>query len=174
MNTTNCYAYALDLQKNPLNDKNFPVFSDGYCLQPGDLAGDGIEISIFDYIYGSAAEKIINNVKKDAEVAGFSFKETTRDTPVTKGNWKVALVISPYAPDEGIYRYDYHWYRQNDDGTWSHKPGTTEVTNLDYSDKIIKNPQTSNRDSRKKFGVGAPNYTQFINYFEVGRCSNGD
>ncbi len=172
--TTNCYAYCLNLQKNPLNNKNFPVFPDGYCLQPGDLSGDGVEITSFDYINGSAASKIIDNVKKDAETAGFTFKETTKDTPVAKNNWKVALVIGVYDPVNGVYSSDYHWYRQNDDGTWSHKPGKFEVTNLDYSGKIIRDPQTADRDARKKFGIQASNYTQFVNYFEVSRCSNED
>ena len=27
---------------------------------------------------------------------------------------------------------DYHWYRQNPDGSWSHKPGNTPVTNREF------------------------------------------
>lgn len=37
---------------------------------------------------------------------------------------------------------EYHWYRQNYDGTWSHKPGSEAVTDLDESGNIIYNPIT--------------------------------
>ena len=32
----------------------------------------------------------------------------------------------------------FHFYRQNIDGTWSHKPGSTSATNLDESNKLFK------------------------------------
>ena len=35
------------------------------------------------------------------------------------GGYAVLLVIGP--------KRDYHWYRQDADGTWSHKPGSNEV-----------------------------------------------
>jgi hypothetical protein len=54
-----------------------------------------------------------------------------------KGSYKVALVINPNT--------DYHWYRQDDNGNWSHKPGSSEATNLDNSKKPITDPQTADR-----------------------------
>lgn len=44
----------------------------------------------------------------------------------------VALVVWP-----GV---DFHWYRQNDNGCWSHKPGETPVTNLDNAGNLIADP----------------------------------
>lgn len=41
-----------------------------------------------------------------------------------KGYYSVYLVI-----DQGK---DYHWYRQDKGGTWSHKPGITPVKNAGY------------------------------------------
>ena len=35
---------------------------------------------------------------------------------------------------------DYHWWRDNKVQLWSHKPGSTDVTNVDASGKKIKNP----------------------------------
>lgn len=43
--------------------------------------------------------------------------------------------------------FDYHWYRQNPDGTWSHKPGKTEVRDWDYDGNPILDPEHSNRRS---------------------------
>jgi hypothetical protein len=49
----------------------------------------------------------------------------------------VALVIAP-----GI---DFHWYRKGRNGYWSHKPGGTQVTNVDNSGNFIVDPRTANR-----------------------------
>lgn len=56
---------------------------------------------------------------------------------------------------------DYHWYRQNYDGTWSHKPSTEMVRDYDSNDQIIYNPQTCARQE------SARNYTDFIGYYAV-------
>jgi len=50
---------------------------------------------------------------------------------------RVALVIAP--------GYDFHWYRQDRTGRWSHKPGGTEVTDLDNSGNPITDPRTADR-----------------------------
>ncbi len=50
---------------------------------------------------------------------------------------KVALVIWP-----GV---DFHWYRLDRNGRWSHKPGGTQATNLDNSGNIITDPRTADR-----------------------------
>ena len=58
--------------------------------------------------------------------------------PLKKGaGWYVALVIWPGA--------DYHWYRQDDVGCWSHKPGQTAVRNVDNSGKTISDPKSCDR-----------------------------
>ncbi len=60
---------------------------------------------------------------------------------------KVALAVYPDS--------DYHWYRQDSDGMWSHKIGTNEATNLDDSYMTITNPETANMVL----------YTDFCGYF---------
>ena len=53
--------------------------------------------------------------------------------PLAAGQgWYVALVVW-----QGV---DFHWYRQDDNGCWSHKPGQTQVTNLDNSGNLIADP----------------------------------
>ena len=49
----------------------------------------------------------------------------------------VALVIWP-----GM---DFHWYRKGRNGWWSHKPGSTPVTNADNSGHYISDPRAANR-----------------------------
>ena len=40
----------------------------------------------------------------------------------------------------------FHFYRQNKDGTWSHKPGILPVDNKDASKRPIAVPHFANRD----------------------------
>ena len=60
---------------------------------------------------------------------------------------KLALVVAP--------GHDYHWYRRDADGKWTHKPGRTPATNLDNSGNPITNPETADRGA----------YTVFCGYF---------
>jgi hypothetical protein len=61
----------------------------------------------------------------------------------------VALVIAPGA--------DFHWYRKGSDGLWSHKPGSTPVTNLDNAGNPIADPRVADRGP----------YTQFCTFMIV-------
>jgi len=70
-------------------------------------------------------------------VLGYTFQKVNQYDVLPSGSYKVALVFS---------NDDYHWYRQNPDGTWSHKPGITQVTNLDASGNLIYNPKMADRD----------------------------
>jgi hypothetical protein len=53
---------------------------------------------------------------------------------------KVYLVIRPAGVDPITHRSygpDYHWYRQDLNGKWSHKMGGTEATDRDASGNVI-------------------------------------
>ena len=41
---------------------------------------------------------------------------------------------------------DYHFYREDKEGLWSHKPGRTNAVNVDSSNNKILNPLKANRD----------------------------
>lgn len=60
--------------------------------------------------------------------------------------YKVALVTQPAAMGG-----DYHWYRQNPDGTWSHKRGGSPAKNVDESGNLINDPRTADRDGYTNF-----------------------
>ncbi len=59
------------------------------------------------------------------------------DAQCPPGSHKSMLVIAPGS--------DFHWYRQDADGTWSHKPGGTDATNKDASGNPINDPRTADR-----------------------------
>jgi len=55
----------------------------------------------------------------------------------------VALLYSK--PDQAAgWPGDYHWVRRDENGTWSQKDGTDQVTNFDYAGHPILDPAASN------------------------------
>jgi hypothetical protein len=65
---------------------------------------------------------------------------------------RVALVVIPTGAD-------FHWYRRDRDGTWSHKRGKSAAKNLDDSDRPITDPRAADRGR----------YTTFCGFFSVPR-----
>lgn len=66
--------------------------------------------------------------------------------------------------DDEIFPGDYHFYRQNPDGTWSHKQGCGgKATNLDGNGNVINDPETCSRyDIEIDF-----NYGTFVGFYAV-------
>ena len=74
--------------------------------------------------------------------------------------YKGAMVVDP--------DNTYHFYRQNNNGTWDHKPGISPITNVDASGKEIYIPHFANRDyTDDKDNEDAINYTHFCGYYCV-------
>ena len=162
--TTNCYAYALNLQRCPTDGVAFPLpnSAEQHCLQPGDLYRYIVDDS-WDTGYNLDADTlaIVDNSSVDNNIAidGF-FEEIGQYDVAPSGTYKVALVI-----DQGL---DYHWYRQNLDGMWSHKLGTDPITNLDPLGDPIYDPLYAER-----YYTYGGNYTLFIGYFAVEAKEGG-
>jgi len=139
---TNCYSYALNNQVDGWNNSNNVVWLNvGYAsfvlTQP--------------YINALNVDIVAKN---DASVMGYTFNDSDRDEICSNGSYKIALVIKNYV--------DYHWYRQNKDGSWSHKLSSNPVTNLDASGEIIYDPENADHD----YSPGSPDYT-FVKYYRV-------
>ena len=62
---------------------------------------------------------------KPAAVKDELIDSPTADNKCPKEGHLVALVIAP--------GWDFHWYRKGRNKYWSHKPGSTAVTNIDNS-----------------------------------------
>jgi len=77
----------------------------------------------------------------------------------------VALAIAPKPPNPDV---DYHWYRLDKNGRWSHKPGDTPATDLDFSKNPITNPETADR--RCDYGADYIfDYSIFCGYYCVDK-----
>lgn len=128
----NCYNYA--------NQKITNSFA-----QPGRASGNPIVGDI-------TADKTLRSAESD----GLWKMDVPNHAPVPEAppqpNCLVALVVAP-----GV---DYHWYRLDNTGYWSHKPGPTPATNLDGDGNKITDPRKA---ANAKHG---PDY-QFVSFMQI-------
>jgi hypothetical protein len=141
--STNCYAYAMNSRAgHPAGGKP----------QPGDTSGTPTASPV---TCPSTTNAVLKDGKPDhilpAPRCPYN-QQQKRPPPDKAGCYLVALVITSKpdgydAVDGVVYVNDYHWYRQDDDGSWSHKPGHAIARNTDASGNPIANPETANRRS---------------------------
>jgi len=156
---TNCYSYAF----------NYIDYGDEK-LQPGDIHGTKYKKTTCDEIIQKMKNDYVNdNVDKT------SFEEV-----LSKDRYKIALFIDPDKQRKNTkdHDQDYHFYRQDCPGTWSHKPGTNDATNEDASGNAITDPVKADRDYENKCIQGGleecdeeHNYQEFCGYFSVPKNS---
>ena len=141
----NCYNYVFD-KKIKLGERNEKV-------QPG------IWKSTKKYNKTDCTE-IIEKVKKDFSNIRIN-KLDSIDDEIICTNYKIALVI-----DNIGSKIDYHFYRQDDNGNWSHKLGNNKISNIDASGNIITNPEKADRNY-DKMNNDEFNYDTFCGYYSV-------
>ncbi len=150
--THNCFAYAMnindpkqivDCQKD--KDCNVPFH------QPGSASGH----NRFRADRSKTCSEMVARILGDNP----SIRMTTFTGVCPAGTSKITIVVDP--------KEDYHFFRQDTNGYWSHKPGGTKVTNLDSSDRPIYDPKLANRDYTDK--NGRLNYDRFCSYLCVPR-----
>lgn len=158
---TNCYYYAIN---NQLNPKTMKLWND--LPQPGAYAGIDLRRLVYmgnppDEEYSTTGKNIVQYVTEQdyaaynqAHGGGYIFRPIGRNERCPAGSYKVALIVG---------KGDYHWYRQNPDGFWSHKPGNMNVRNVDEQYNSIIDPQ---------YAEWSKDYTKFIGYFAVTPWNN--
>ena len=137
---TNCFSYAF----------NFIEYREKR-LQPGEISSN----IVTEY----TCDKILNKLRKDYPDIRISNKE---EEFIDCSRYKIALFI-----DKSSDNKDYHFYRQDSNGLWSHKPGILDVSNKDASKKVIKNPEQADRDYTKFDDItdyDNHNYSEFCYY----------
>lgn len=164
--THNCYTYYLNNQVKSIQKRCQKICPDGKkCYsrcsdlkpQPGDfhlLMRDG-NLKKKKRVY--TCQEMESKILLDNP----SIKKSKLLEKCPKGSYKGALVVDP--------DHTYHFYRQDANGLWSHKPGTLPITNLDASGKLIYAPHIADRDysKGKKNKDDAINYTDFCRYYCV-------
>ena len=120
-NNNNCYSYSVNNKNNQFGKP-----------QPGYFAR-------------------FNHIKDNQYKCVSFFKRILNDIPSVyltsyKQKCKNGFHKAFFAIDSNKNEHDYHFYRQDNNQLWSHKPGTTNVINYDADYKIIKNPYKANKN----------------------------
>jgi len=145
----NCYTYFLNLKsRKAYNSCKVQYPQQHYCRrpQPG-YASNMPLLQTKDY----NCKTMMNRTLKDNK----RIFKTTKHDKCPADYYKGALVVAPSR--------DYHYYRLNDDGVWTHKPGYKPSTNINADNLPIQDPQEANRN------YGSLNYKDFCGYLCVPR-----
>jgi hypothetical protein len=146
----NCYSYFLNLHSNKATEicKN-ELNKENYCRrsQPGYASGYP-RLLTKDFNCNEIVKRTLDDNPK-------MFK-TTQKKKCPIDYYKGAVVVAP-----GV---DYHYYRLNDEGIWTHKPGYKPSTYLDATNNIIKDPLKANRKYSERL-----NYKDFCGYTCIPR-----
>lgn len=155
LKNNNCYAYALNEKKTKRHHKR----------QPGNLykLRQKLKEELFNIESrtNSNCSQFTKKILKDLKPWGgylLNYNERTQECQIPeKGYYRIALVVSE--SDSQNLR-DFHFYRQNKNGLWSHKRGWFSAPlAVDSSNKLIVNPALADRDYKTL------NYNVFCAFF---------
>jgi len=142
----NCYSYVLD-DINSINKKPQPGYWAGYE-----------ELNDEDHNCNTIKNRILED---NPEI-----KWWNRNIACPPKYYKGFLAIDP-----GV---DYHFYRQDSNGKWSHKPGINNVINFDEDNDEINDPICANRIYYGSSNSGNLFYTEPCGYFCVPENDSKD
>ena len=147
----NCYSYSMNEQ--------IPLGWRTDKLQPGDLSSGKYS--------EQTCESIIQHVRED--YSSKDIREIKLNSQIECNRYKIALVLSNNSKD-----FDYHFYRQDLNGDWSHKAGDNPISNIDASGNKITDPKIANRNYNKTDDVDDDNndYNIFCGYYSVRNDSS--
>jgi len=140
----NCFAYAyrfMDMPKTPkCTNESCPIS----FPQPGRASG----YPKWSKVKGKRCPDIMARALGDVPGS----QVTTFGARCPKEMRKVAFIADP--------KEDYHVLSEDKNGKWSHKPGGTDVTDVDASKRQIINPELAHFD----YPDSGLNYTNFCGY----------
>ncbi|MEX2206696.1 MAG: hypothetical protein WEF50_10760 [Myxococcota bacterium] len=147
----NCYNYAVDRVS-------------GVAMNPGDYAGVPFEarpnerLECADVAAAAAADGlnfICDDVPNGHDLCDLSSVAELDSYCQAEDSCLTFLAVRPgpcrsptfseLASGVGIKDCDYHWYRLDRNGTWSHKPGGLEARRYDVGGSEIGDPRTADR-----------------------------
>lgn len=167
----NCYSYATNYSGLTIPGKlwNQKILTDN------DPSNDSEVVDIEESLYAiydienryyelkspeEVGAIVVNAATLDAETMGGCFIPVEENEVCPPGTYKVALVLSLIYSECGKDALvDFHWYRQNQDGSWSHKPGGAIVRDWDNTRVPIYYPTPDMADTW--------DYNCFVGYFAV-------
>jgi hypothetical protein len=151
----NCWSYSMNVI-DPAQVMQCANDKTGTCEplyhQPG---GTKNRSGILEYEDARTCKTIEGLMRTDVP----DIRRTTFKARCPAGTSKIAMAVHPGE--------DYHFYRQDSDGWWSHKDGSNRAKRFDADRKPIFNPATAARDYRSQ---GSDlNYKDFCGFYCVPR-----
>ena len=129
--TTNCYAYALNMDLSYKELKPYEEFG-------VDIYNVGM---ISNLKTPKTKEELVNAFKSDMKIIKIEVTDVLFDEILKENEWKVALYQTVKGIDYIDNELDFHFAKETENGIWSHKKGKTKKTSyLDDNNEIIKNP----------------------------------
>jgi hypothetical protein len=154
--THNCWSYSMDvidpLQLTQCDHGAAEKHCNIMYHQPGGTKGLSKQLHTREGRSCSVVEDLV-----EADISGV--RKSTIDETCPHGTSKIALVVHPGE--------DYHFYRQDADGLWSHKDGSNKVKRYDAEGNIITNPETAARNYRPNGSF--LHYKDFCGFYCVPR-----
>lgn len=149
----NCFAYAMNVKDQ---EKIKKCREENECRfhSPGRQTGHSVETNPDSKgIQRKTCSIILGGTISDSKG-----HLTTFDAKCKPGYSKVAVVVDA--------ENDFHYYRQDNNGMWSHKPGGREVTNKDAVGALIYNPERASRyypkENENDSGLNYRNFCSFM------------
>lgn len=159
----NCYAYALGLFFDPLYLEDSPNYSLRFMFQPGTIESaikENRSINDRENEFNDwNEEEYTNALYRDILALGGTIEETTKNAIVPKDKWKIYFVFQTFnsAFKNGYYIGDYHFYKQNNNGLWSHKPGPQKIAiQVKNPEKDVKIGKKYNNKTGKYYLISLP------------------
>ena len=131
--------------------------------QPGDYAVQNGNMNTINNIYTCKQmekkvfkDNLNNNNNSIISVGKF-------DDPCPHKKYKGAIVVDP--GDNPKKGHTFHFYRQDKNMRYSHKPGVLPIENIDASGKAIYAPHLADRNYNKRNTKNGINYKTFCGYY---------
>lgn len=140
-NTHNCYDYAMN-NSNIQSEKTHP----GYTKLGNDLEGSNVR----------TCEQMEERLKMDHP----ELQKILLYKECPPGKYKIGMMIDP--------NDDYHFIRQDRNGQWSHKPGSSNVRNTDFSNSLLIDPSKADFNYKEE----SLNYTKKCGYYCISEPHN--
>jgi hypothetical protein len=132
----NCLSYSVD-------DRDVGKEEKDYAATPGHRTLGYAQATKIGFLKPMEYDAFVRQTIRGNESDGMIFTGTKMQS--REGYYRVAL-FTRRAKEGATNMYEgheYHYMRQNRDGSWSQKFGGLNVVNTDYSGKLLTNPMTA-------------------------------
>lgn len=147
----NCYGYALQVYSLSLETTPVPPGDYGYRQRPGEFANNGETYGELKEEYKNATlsmnETTYMNLIRSSICADFATLQSrygsewtitpSSATATVPSGYRKIAVIGYLERIGSICISDFHFYMRHSDGKWSHKPGSTAVTNRSFDTNVV-------------------------------------